>query len=484
MATIYRTKSQMSSSPTSLSIQGVKVRPTSKSLVVPSVRTEDHWLSLSNLDRVVNPTFSSVILFYNNVVTSEKSFQHFTGSLKESLAKTLVHFYPLAGRLALGEDGLVDLHCNDEGALFFEASVESDLATIGGPKPMPEISGMDVARLGPGPTYIPDQLRTMPPLVIMVTRFTCGSIAVAINWHHSVADGSSGCHFVKSWSEMATKNEISVLPNHDRTLLKPRNPPNASLVNGYSTNNVEKLLDRSTVQSDLPTTPATLNSFQIDKSKVLELKAKVISEDQEHQQFSSVESVSGHLWRQMTKARAEAGQRDSSTRFFMFVDGRKKLGLPAGYFGNVVCSACAVASEDDILSKPVSYAASLIRAATRSISADYFQSLIDWVEIQGTRPSKSEHVNSLGHDVAATFWTFFPLYEVDFGWGKPNLAARNSPPRPLIDGIAVMPGSDGPGTMVALVNLHADRLERISRQSSFKAFFTRQTSDQKLIACA
>lgn len=480
MATVHRTKrgEPQIKSPAPFSIDGIRIRPTSKSLVVPAVPTDDHWLSLSNLDRVVNPTFSSVILFYKNVLSADKSFRDVTRGLKESLAKTLVHFYPLAGRLALGQDGLVDLHCNDEGVVFFEASVEVELSAIGGPKPMPALSGMDVARLGPGPTYIPDQLRTMPALVIMVTRFTCGSIAVAVNWHHTVADGSSGCHFIKSWAEMATGDELSLAPNHDRTLLKPRSPPDASLVNGYSTNSVEKLLEfpnHSASKNVLPTTSPMINSFRINKSSVLELKQKVSEEDEENRQFTSAESISAHLWRQMTKARGEENddeQRDSNTRFFMFVDGRKRLGLPGGYFGNVVCSACAVASEDEILNKPAAYAASLIRAATRSISGQYFRSLIDWVDIQGTKPSKSEHVNSLGHDVAATFWTFFPLYGVDFGFGKPDLAARNSPPRPLIDGIAMMPSSDGPGSMVALVNLHADRMAKITRQRSFKAFFS------------
>lgn len=480
MATLSRARRSEAfvNSPSPLCIEGVRIRPTSKSLVVPAVPTEEHWLPLSNLDRVVNPTFSSVILFYNNLLSTENSFQSVTRSLKDSLARALVHFYPLAGRLALGEDGLVDVLCNDEGAVFFEASVESELAAIGGPKPMPALSGLEIARLGPGPTYIPDQLQTMPPLVIMVTKFTCGSIAVAVNWHHTVADGSSGCHFIKSWAEIATGNGISLVPNHDRALLRPRSPPDASLVNGYSTSSVEKLLQHQAVsatQNCLPTTPPLLNSFHISKSTVLELKQRISSEDEESRQFTSAESISAHLWRQMTKARVEeekVGPRDSHTRFFMFVDGRKRLDLPAGYFGNVVCSACAIAQEDDILNKPAAYAASLIRKATRSISGEYFRSLIDWVDIQGTKPSKSEHVNSLGHDVAATFWTFFQLYDMDFGWGKPDLAARNSPPRPLIDGIAMMPSSDGPGGMVALVNLHADRMERITRQNSFKTYFS------------
>jgi hypothetical protein len=71
-----------------------------RSLVVPAEQTQDHWLPLSNLDRVVNPTFTSAILFFNSILSnnSNSTFTEVTESLKESLARVLVDFYPLAGR--------------------------------------------------------------------------------------------------------------------------------------------------------------------------------------------------------------------------------------------------------------------------------------------------------------------------------------------------------------------------------------------------
>ncbi|KAL3683121.1 hypothetical protein R1sor_001143 [Riccia sorocarpa] len=479
-------------------VGGVCFRPTGirKSLVTPSQPTkpDNEWLPLSNLDRVVTPTFSSTIHFFE--VAEDRSFECVVTDLKQSLAQVLVHFFPLAGRLELSHDGLMVLHCNDAGAIFIQASVGLELAELGGPQPMDALSGLEISRLGKGPIYMPDQLKSIPTLVVQVTQFKCGSVAIATNWHHSVADGSAGCHFIKSWSEVATGRGISLLPNHDRKLLAPRNPPNPSLVQGYSTKSSHSLNDVSTDREMMKKftgsqEPPMISAFHLDKETIQKLKDRA---NEEHgpeavRKFTSAEGISAILWQKMTQARKDSDPcyddyevtdsdrcrpNPAQTRFFMFVDGRKKLDMPPGYFGNVVCSACAVCTEEEILQKPTVNTAGLIREACKKADADYFRSLIDWVEVQGSNPSKSEHVNSVGHDVAATFWTFFPLYDMEFGFGKPVYAARNSPPRPLIDGIAMMPSSKGPGNMMALLNLSADRMARLVKDTEFNTFFTGQ----------
>ncbi|KAL3686144.1 hypothetical protein R1sor_004166 [Riccia sorocarpa] len=481
--------------PSQLMINGTRIRPRNmrRSFVVPAEPTgpENEWMYLSNLDRVVTPTFSSAIHFYDEAVTAERSFEDVIDVLKQSLSKVLVHFFPLAGRLELREDGLIDLHCNDAGAVFVEVTLGVDLTDVGGPQPMDVLSGLEIARLGKGPLYIPDQLTPMPTLVVQVTQFNCGSVAIAVNWHHTVADGSSGVHFLKSWAEIAQGKPLAVVPNHDRLLLSPRKSPDPNLVQGYSTKSTHDLnhiVERFTTSSkECEVKPPVIKSFHLEQESIKQLREQVnrdsdsrseISEGRPHP-YTAAESISAHLWQMMSKARRdpdrdhdqEQGDSDMLTKFFLFVDGRKKLNLPKGYFGNVVCSACAVATEKELLQKPISHAATLISHACRNITSEYFRSLIDWVEMQGTAPSKSEHVNSVGRDVASTFWVFFPLYEIEFGFGRPIWAARNSPPRPLIDGIAVMPSPHGPRSMLVMLNLHADRMEKLQRDPQFSSVF-------------
>lgn len=470
-----------------------KVRPSTRTIVAPSVHLREQWLPLSNLDRVVTPTFVSAIFFYKDVLSSRRAccMKDLTASLKQSLAKVLVEFYPLAGRLEIKEDGEVDLHCNNAGAIFFETSVSATLSELGGPQPMPVLSGLDAARLGPGPLYIPDALTPIPALIVNVAEFQCGSVAVAVNWHHTVADGSAGCHFLRSWSEVARGHNLSLVPNHDRLLLlRPRSPPDPSLVAGYSTGTLDEVCRVQPHEAAaLKTDTVLVKQFRLREENLRLLKAAVNADASregsiEARPFSSAECVSATLWRMITRARVpeEERERDGAgevssrkTRFFIFVDARKRMRLPDGFFGNVVAAAYAESLESDILRRPPCYAARLIRAATVNASDAFMRSLIDWLEVQKSSPdpvsAKAEHVLSVGHDVAATFWTWFGLYDVDFGWGKADLALRNAPPRHLIDGVAMMPSPDGARDMVALLNLHRDRMLRLEHDPEFRALF-------------
>ncbi|KAL2621567.1 hypothetical protein R1flu_001772 [Riccia fluitans] len=482
----------------------MKVKTTARTWIAPATPTKKHWLSLSNLDRVVNPTFVSVIFFFEAPMHSMVPYVEMVSTLKDSLRKVLVHFYPLAGRLAMRDDGLVDLHCNDAGAMFFEAFVDQELseATGGYGQTFPSLSGLEAARLGPGPVYLPDQLTALPVLIVQVTRFKCNSVSVAVNWHHTVADGYSGCHFVRSWSEVARGEPVSLIPVHTRELLRPRDSLDPSLVQQYSTDAIKTEDLRSVTH--LKKAPPVSKVFHIAKESVQWLRNTVMAEQEKcARPLSTVEVMSAFLWKAMVSARQpqhqkvgddieskeirtgtttaadDLGNQNSTpeqpkrTRFFMFVDGRKRLNLPSGYFGNVVCSACAVSDEEEIRTRPLSHIGTLIGSATRGITEEYFRSIIDWVEMNGlTSASKSEHVNSVGQDVAGTFWIHFPLYEIDFGWGKPAFATRNAPPRPLIDGIGMIPSFQGPGNMAAVLNLHSDRMKNLERDPMFRSLFS------------
>ena len=58
-----------------------------------------------------------------------------TQHLKESLSKMLSKFYPAAGRLRRGNDGKLELVCNNAGAEFVEVTVDGSLSEFEGFKP-------------------------------------------------------------------------------------------------------------------------------------------------------------------------------------------------------------------------------------------------------------------------------------------------------------------------------------------------------------
>jgi shikimate O-hydroxycinnamoyltransferase len=91
-------------------------------LVAPSEDTPQRDLWLSNLDLAVPKTHTPLIYYYPAPATGDGFFE--PERLKSALAKALVPFYPLAGRLGVGEGGRLQIECNGEGALFVVARAD------------------------------------------------------------------------------------------------------------------------------------------------------------------------------------------------------------------------------------------------------------------------------------------------------------------------------------------------------------------------
>lgn len=144
----------------------MEVAAAQTTMVVPAKPVREHWLPLSNLDRVVMPSYVRVLLVYRTGL--RRSYGGLLETLKFSLAQVLVDFYPMAGQLGVQEHGLVNLHCNGAGAIFTEAAVNQRLEDIELIQHMSTLSGLEAAEIGGGPLYIPAQESPMPALIIQV----------------------------------------------------------------------------------------------------------------------------------------------------------------------------------------------------------------------------------------------------------------------------------------------------------------------------
>ncbi|KAL6350357.1 hypothetical protein AAG906_004307 [Vitis piasezkii] len=97
----------------------IQVEVISTDTIKPPTPTHLCHLLLSFLDQVLTPIFTPIVLFYPmdgdvKVDTIERSVW-----LKKTLSKTLIQFYPLAGRV---KDNLF-IDCTDQGVSYFEAQV-------------------------------------------------------------------------------------------------------------------------------------------------------------------------------------------------------------------------------------------------------------------------------------------------------------------------------------------------------------------------
>ncbi|KAI3925185.1 hypothetical protein MKW92_024024 [Papaver armeniacum] len=368
------------------------------SLVTPAKETHNGHYFLSNLDLIVPVTFSTVYYF-------KSATPSFVQSIKDSLAKVLVYYYPFAGRLIITEDGKLAINCTGEGAAFVEAEVDCCMDEIGdfvssNPKTLPKLvydRSIDAKNL-----------LEVPPLAVQVTRFKCGGFILGVSVNHCIVDGLSLVEFLNSWGELARGLTLTIPPFLDRTLLKARNPTKVEFIHDEYTEieDTSKNTTNLVQEEDL-----VFKSFVFDSMKLEQLKTKAM-EDGVLETCSTFEALTAFTWR--ARSRALKLHPDQITKLYFAVDGRDRFvpPLPKGYFGNGAMFMSTLCSSGELLGNPMSYAVQLIRNSIKSVTDSYIRSSIDCYEETRTRASLS-----------ATFlvstWSKLYFHTIDFGCGVP-----------------------------------------------------------------
>ena len=161
--------------------------------VKPAEPTWNGPQPLSELDQL-SVIHVSTIYFYRPTQNWLSPPDTITNTLKESLSKALVPFYPIAGRLRWIGKGRLQIDCNAEGVQFFEAESESRFEDFGDFSPSARYEF-----LFPGVDYsVP--IHEMPLLLVQLIKFKCGGISLGLLISHAVADGPSALHFFTEWS--------------------------------------------------------------------------------------------------------------------------------------------------------------------------------------------------------------------------------------------------------------------------------------------
>jgi shikimate O-hydroxycinnamoyltransferase len=112
-------------------VQKVQIMETE--MITPCEETPKHTIWLSNLDLLVARAHTPTVYFYRPspaAINGDDSFFS-PAALKASLSKTLVSFYPMAGRLGASDDGRLEIRCTGEGVLFVVARSDSSLNDLG-----------------------------------------------------------------------------------------------------------------------------------------------------------------------------------------------------------------------------------------------------------------------------------------------------------------------------------------------------------------
>lgn len=411
-------------------------------MVRPAEETPRRSLWNSNVDLVVPRMHTPSVYFYR---PSGAANFFDPQVMKEALSKVLVPFYPMAGRLRRDEDGRIEIDCNAEGVLFVEADTGSVIDDFGDFAPT-----LELRQLIPTVDYSGD-IGSYSLLILQVTHFKCGGVSLGVGMQHHVADGASGLHFINTWSDMARGLDITIPPFIDRTLLRARDPPQPAF------HHIE-YQPPPQLKTPLPNAQNTnVCIFRITRDQLNTLKNKS-KEDGNTISYSSYVMLAGHVWRCACKARSLPADQDS--KMYIATDGRSRLrpALPPGYFGNVIFTTTPVAVAGDLMSKPLWYAASKIHNALARMDDEYLRSALDYLEIQPDLTALVRGAHTFRcPNIGITSWTRLPIYDADFGWGRPIFIG---PGGIALEGLAfALPSPTNDGSLSIAISLQEDHMK-------------------------
>ncbi|KAF3796778.1 Agmatine coumaroyltransferase-1 [Nymphaea thermarum] len=391
----------------------MEVKHLNTTWVKPETRVHGE-IPLTIFDRASSNMHVSVRLVYDAPTASNTK-------IKFAFAKALTYYPVLAGKLS-GDPPVVVLD-DDAGAPVSEMSVEGNLDDFLPLKPTPELSMLH-----------PYTQETNPLLMIQLTRFACGGLVLGLSANHVIADGQSMSNFFVTWSQLVMEKEVSPIPTHDRSLLTPRNPPMPE----HPHQDME--FSMSPPRGDQPPEfyEGATENVQVHYSYDFIMKLKERAETK----HSTFECLLSHLWKKVTVARGLDDQ--VITRARVSVNGRPRLGVPGEYFGNLVLTAFPAAKVKDLVQGDVGYGAKLIKGAVGMIGSEYFQSFVDFGELNKDKelyPSVGTEGNTLSPDLEVDSWLGFQFHQVDMGGGAPRAFVPSWIP---MEGLVIIAASPSP----------------------------------------
>ncbi|KAL5572711.1 hypothetical protein UlMin_022308 [Ulmus minor] len=405
----------------------------------------DQTLYLSNLDNMIGcRVFTPTIYFY----TSSGQKPVIT-TLRDALARILVPYYPLSGRLRETKNGKLEVFFGEEqGALMVEAHSELALADLG-------VHAGVVSVPNPGwtplifrfPNEEPYKILDMPLLIVQLTLFSCGGFSIGLRLCHCICDGIGAMQFISAWAATAKEGRLVTNPKPcwDREIFRPRDPPMVK----FPHNEFMKIEDGSTLTTSLWEGKLVQKCYRI--SRHFQDWLKTLAQSDEISLCSTFDAMAAHIWRCWVKA-LDVKPLDYELRLTFSVNARPKLQNPPlkeGFYGNVVVVACVKSTVSELIHRHLPETTRLVREARQGVSEEYLRSTADYVEVD--MPRRLE----FGGKLTITQWTRFSLYDSgDFGWGKPAYAGPiDLTPTPQVCVLLPEGESDPGGAMVVCICL-------------------------------
>ncbi|KAK8496784.1 hypothetical protein V6N13_000133 [Hibiscus sabdariffa] len=386
-------------------------------IVTPSDPTPTRLLSLSALDSQLFLRFTiEYLLVYKPPNPTVLDPRATVARLKAALAKALVPYYPLSGRVRAKPDGVLEVVCRGQGALFIEAVSDHEVNEF---ETAPRFVTQWRKLLS---VHVADVLKGAPPLVVQLTWLKDGNAALAVGFNHCLCDGIGSAEFLNSFAELASITSQTKLaefkfkpkPVWDRHLLNPT-PLKPSRNNNSPSHHPEfnRVPDLCGFLSRFSNERLVPTSFIFNKTSLNELKKVAFSTSRlSESNYTCFEVVSAHIWRSWARALNLPWNQTLKLLFSINVRDRVKPSLPSGFYGNAFVLGCAQTSVKDLTEKGLGYTTMLVKRAKERVDSEFVKSVVESVSRGRASP------DSVGVLILSQ-WSRLGLEKVDFGLAKP-----------------------------------------------------------------
>ncbi|XP_052191988.1 acetyl-CoA-benzylalcohol acetyltransferase-like [Diospyros lotus] len=414
-----------------------------KKMIRPSSPTPCHLqtMKLSLIDQIIPPTHINMIFYYSS--NGEKATERFS-QLEQSLAEALTKYYPLAGRLVVND---LSVDCNDQGVQFVEAEVTGNLAEF--LRSEREIEVVDkfvpwdhIGACGPA--------AGAPLAAVQISTFDCGGWVLGISVSHKVADLYSIIGFVNGWAA-ASRSGIQTVA-----------APVFELGSLFPTSN---LLPLNPPPSMKKGTKIVTRRFFFG-----ELAIQALVREAGGAAPTRVAAATALIWKALIGvAQAKHGHlRTSLLVHPMNLRGNTGLSIPENSFGNMPMLFITRFLPEE-RKKELSELVSLVGESRRDWDPAKITNLDDLCAMVSSSfgEARREKIQNERVDVhLCASWSGLPLYEADFGWGKPVWVSSTSTPYEVVSLIDNRSGD----AIEAWVSLNQNDMLHFERDSDILAF--------------
>jgi len=379
----------------------------SRETIKPSSPTPSHLkiYPLSFIDNIICRNYLPLLYFYNPNGSIDQSSK--TSQLRKSLSQLLSKYYPFAGRIK----DKITIECNDQGVLFLVTKIKNKLSEV--------LQNPIEKLLNP---LFPDELQWTEMdwsetfIAIQINWFTCGGMVISICISHKIGDAATIFNFMNDWAMINQKLD----EDEKELLVSP-----FSLFDGGAS---------IFPQRDLPIFPenelkkgnnVVFNRFVFQPAMIKSLKAMVTSSSMPSP--THVQVVIAWIYKHAVSI---MGLNFQTASFCMAVNLRKRMVPPLSEkcVGNIIWFLSMLPNKKEMeldelvckIKEELSEFCDVYPKILRDKGNDNLSVISECLK-QVTKP-QPENKNLF----TFSSWCRFPIYEADFGWGKPTWVTTTS----------------------------------------------------------